>query len=193
MMALRIALWIAALVGVGSAQAQTTSLSLSSGSAIPGRSVSLNLSLNSGASAPAGLQWSVSFPTSDVASVTAAAGSALSAAGKNLNCNAAAGTITCIAAGMNSAVINSGVVATLAVQLSSTGTGTTLSLAVSKPLGVLPDGTASTVSATGGTVTVSTQPTISSLQCTPTSVATGATSSCTVTLSQPAPSTGAAV
>jgi len=59
---------------------QTSSLSLSSGSAVEGGSVSLNLSLSASGGAPAGLQWTLSFVPTDATSVVVAAGAALSGA-----------------------------------------------------------------------------------------------------------------
>ena len=170
-------------------------MSLGSGSATRGGSVSLNLSLNTSGSAPAGVQWTASYPASDVASVNATAGAALTAAGKSLTCNASGGTIICLTSGMNSSVINSGVVAVLQVTLTSTGSASSISLPLSNVMGALPDGTLAAVSGSGGTVTATapTQITASSLQCSPSTVASGGAASCTVTISAGAASGGATV
>src|SRR5690242_7934425 len=82
------------------ASAQTASLTLASGSALPGGSVSVNLSVAGGAAA-SGLQWTLSYPSTDVTSLTAAAGPVLTAAGKTLNCVSGTTTLTCLATGMN--------------------------------------------------------------------------------------------
>src|SRR5258707_221803 len=87
------------------------SLSLNSGSAVQGTAVSLNLSLNAGTSSPAGLQWTFSYSATDISSLTMAAGPALTAAGKTLNCNAITGSVMCLASGVNTNTISSGVVA----------------------------------------------------------------------------------
>src|SRR5690348_9244117 len=89
----RTTLSLAALLVISSSAYGQTTLSLGSGSATRGGSVSLNLSLNTSGSAPAGVQWTASYPASDVASVNATAGAALTAAGKSLTCNASGGTI----------------------------------------------------------------------------------------------------
>src|ERR1700733_5490188 len=71
---------------------QTPSLSLASGSAVQGSSVSLNLSLSGATNAPASLQWTLSYPTAAIASLSTTAGSALTAAGDTLSCNSGSGT-----------------------------------------------------------------------------------------------------
>jgi uncharacterized protein (TIGR03437 family) len=191
----RTLLSLAALLAISSSAYGQTTLSLGSGSATRGGSVSLNLSLNTSGSAPAGVQWTVSYPASDVASVSATAGAALTAAGKSLSCNASGGTIICLTSGMNSSVINSGVVAVLGLTLTSTGSASSISLPLSNVIGALPDGTLATVSGSGGTVaaTTPTQITASSLQCSPSTVASGGAASCTVTVSAAAASGGVTV
>src|SRR5688572_12808673 len=97
--------------------AQGTSLSLASGSGTQGGSVALNLSMTASGNAPSGVQWKLSYPTSDVSSLSTAAGPALTAAGKAVNCSAASGSITCLASGMNANPIGNGVVAVVTVNL----------------------------------------------------------------------------
>ncbi len=138
-----------------SAPAQTTSLSLASGSAPQGNSLSLNLSLStSGGSAPSGLQWALSYPSGSVVSLSVAAGPVLATAGKTLTCNAGSGTVACIAIGVNATVIASGTVATVTVGLGSAASGSTVPISVSGTLGALPNGTGLAVTGTGGTITV---------------------------------------
>src|SRR5262245_12104576 len=104
-----------------SAFAQTTSLGLSSGSGVQGGLVSLNLSLTADpTNLPAGLQWSFSYSAANIASLNVTAGPALTAAGKMVNCNPVAGSVTCLVMGANSTPIASGVVATVDVTLAST-------------------------------------------------------------------------
>jgi hypothetical protein len=53
---------------------QTTSLSLASGTGVPGGSVTLNLSLSAvTGSQPASLEWGVSYPTANVTGISFAA------------------------------------------------------------------------------------------------------------------------
>ena len=91
----------------GAAYSQT-SLSLASGTAVQGGSVSLNLSLC--ASTASALQWTLSYSAANVASVSVAAGPALTAAGKTIQCSTGVGSLVCLASGMNSTVIGNGTV-----------------------------------------------------------------------------------
>src|SRR2546426_6981949 len=93
------------LIG-GSAYSQT-SLSLASGTAVQGGSVSLNLSLT--ASTASALQWTLSYAAANITSVSVAAGPALTAAGKTIQCSAGTGVYICLASGMNSTAIAHGV------------------------------------------------------------------------------------
>jgi hypothetical protein len=96
------------------AMAQQAAISLSSGTTVPGGSVVLNVSLaNSGGAQTAAVQWTMGYPLSDVASVSAAAGPGLSAPGKSLSCNTSNGSAICVAYGMNSNIIGNGVLATV--------------------------------------------------------------------------------
>src|SRR6266700_114170 len=117
----QIAVLLSILFAGGSAAAQ--SLMLSSGSALPGGSLSLNVSLNSGTATPAGLQWTLSYPAG-VSSMTMTVGPALTAATKTLNCSGRSGAVTCLATGMNTAVIASGVVAVATATLAAGSSGT---------------------------------------------------------------------
>ncbi len=172
------------------------SLRLSSGSASQGGSASLNLSLTSSASLSA-VQWSISYATRDVASVSVAAGSVLNSAGKTLSCSSASGSVTCIAVGTNSTAIATGVAAVVTVTLASSTSGSSVPLTVGGAAGVLADGTGASVSATGATVAVTgwlpPAVTVSGLSCNPLSLVTPASAACTVTLSAAAPSGGASV
>ena len=173
---------------------QTVSLSLSSGSAVEGGSVALNLSLSSSGGAPAGLQWKLSFASSDVSSVSLAAGTVLTSASKTLSCNPVAGSVTCVTFGMNEATIANGVAATVTVTLAPATSGPTVPISVTAISASSADGSPETVSATSGAVTVlNWQPALSSLQCSPTSLTSGASSTCTVTLAAAAPSGGTVV
>src|SRR5215510_2572330 len=82
------------------ANAQSSSLTLASTSALRGAVVSLNLSLNAAAgNAPAGLQWKFSYAGGDVVAIVPVAGLALTSAGKTISCNSGSGTVTCLARG----------------------------------------------------------------------------------------------
>src|SRR5262245_36173328 len=121
--------------------AQGSSLTLASASATKGATVSLNLSLNTvSGSVPAGLQWTLGYAATDVATISAVAGPALTAVGKTLTCVTASGSLACLSTGTNSTSIGNGVVAVVSVTL-STNSGTLVSLPLSNILGVMPDGT----------------------------------------------------
>jgi len=131
------------------------SLSLASGSAISGSSLSLNLSFDAAASAPAGLQWTLSYAPGAVTSLGTAAGPAVTAADKTLTCNSGSGLVTCLAYGMNANVIGSGVVAVVTVTLASTSSGS-VPVAMSNVLGASPEGNALAIAGSGGTISVTT-------------------------------------
>ena len=62
---------VVALCAFSFAAAGQTSLVLSSGSATPGGTASLPLSLaNSGGTQPAGLQWTLNYPSSSISGIT---------------------------------------------------------------------------------------------------------------------------
>ncbi len=170
------------------------SLMLSSATATAGTTVVLNLSVSSPAgSAPAALEWTLTYPAASVASISVAAGAAPTAAGKSIACAGGAAAYTCIAYGLNSNTISNGVVAVVTATLTSSAT--TALIGVPSALGASLAGASVAVSTTGGTITIpSTAPvTVSSLFCSPTSVSSAGSSTCTVTLSSPAGTGGAAV
>src|SRR3954451_4419715 len=85
------------------------SLMLSSASSMAGAPVNLSLSW----SAPpttgvASIQWTLAYTSGQIGSISIAAGQALSAAGKSLSCNNAAGALKCVAFGMNATTIANG-------------------------------------------------------------------------------------
>jgi len=157
-----------------------SSLALSSSTAASGGSASLSLSL----SAPAGtnvaaLQWTLTYPTT-VSNVSVTAGAALTAAVKTVTCASTTGGLKCVASGVNANTIANGVVATVSATVSGSAS---ISVGVSGVLGATPDGSAISLAATGGTITLVSAVTISSLTCTPTSLSPGGATTCTVKLS----------
>ena len=166
------------------------SLSLSSGGAQNGTML-LNFLLSSpSGSEPAGLQWTLSYPTASVTQAIVAAGAQANAASKSVTCNTVSGSQTCVVSGMNASKILNGVVATATLQLSSSTTGTPSGILVANALGALPSAQSIPIS-TGSTIQI--VPVIRSLQCSPTSLTAPASASCTVTVSAAAPSGGTAV
>src|SRR5437016_8258382 len=129
-----------------------TSLSLASGTAPQGGSVSLNLSLTS--STAAALQWTFSYAAADIASFSVAAGPALTAANKSMQCSTGTGSTVCLASGMNATTIGNGVVAVVTATLASATSSGSVPISVSGTMGSLADGSAVAVSGSGGTITV---------------------------------------
>jgi uncharacterized protein (TIGR03437 family) len=170
-----------------------TSLSLSSASALPGGTALMNLSLSSSAAAssPAALQWTLTYPAESVAHVNVTLGAAASAAGKSVSCRGDATTYVCIVSGMNKNAIGNGIVAV--VSLTLTAGAVTSSIGISNLAGATPLGDSMPVSGTGAMLSVTTPFTVTSLSCTPGSLASGASAACTVTLSKPAPPYGSIV
>jgi len=161
------------------------SLTLSSTSANPGTTVGLTMSLAAGSPAPAGLEWTFSYPTTQVSAISATAGAASAAAGKALACGSLAGSFRCLASGLNTNGIGTGVIANVQVTLMPNA-GTTWINVVS-PVGVDATGTGLSPAAAGGVVIV---PAVSSVACSPASLSGGGTSTCTAIISQAAPPGG---
>jgi len=171
-----------------------STLTLSSGSASPGGTVTLNLSLASvTGSEPAALEWTVGYPISAIASVNAVVGSSASGAGKSLSCSASSGSYTCEVSGMNLNPIVNGVIA--AITFTLTPSASTTPVTITNGSSVLGSGTGLTVAQTGGTISVSgsVQSNLSSVVCSPASVVGGTSSMCTVNLTAGAPAGGAVV
>src|ERR1035438_987107 len=155
-------------------------LALSSGTTAGG-TVALDLSLMSPSGMePAGIQWDLTYSATDVVSISAVAAGTAVSTGKSISCSP--GTHRCLLAGLNANLIQNGVVAVVTVTI-ATGVAST-TIGVSNTLGATLDGHALSVSGTGGTVTAPALTTPTGLSCTPATLSSGGTSSCTVTLSK---------
>jgi len=171
-------------------------LALSSGTAVAGGAIALNLSLNSPVgSEPAGVQWTLTYPAGNTASIGAVAGSSATAADETITCFSGAGSYTCLLSGMNDAVIQNGVVAVINVTMTSSA-GTT-PIGLTNLAGATAAGSPISVTGTGGTITLPAPlvlaPTLAGLSCNPASLSSGASSICTAALSEPASSAGVTV
>jgi len=172
-------------------------LGLSSSLVPPGGTASLNLSLRAGSGGgPAGLQWTITYPPSVIADISASPGPAAIAAGKTLSCTAASGTYMCLltglsTSGLNINVIQNGVVAVVTATISPGAP--TAAIAVTNALGATPPGIAVPILALGGTIVTSTSRSFSTLTCSPTTVHSGASATCSVTPNEAAPAGGAIV
>jgi Concanavalin A-like lectin/glucanases superfamily/Bacterial Ig domain len=178
------------LLGLAGVLCAQSSLTLSSATTTTGGTVPLNLSLSSPAGGePAALQWTLTYTTGSVTSVSVAVGASATAAGKSISCAGGAAGYICTAFGLNSNTIANGVVAVVTVTLNASAN--TVSIGVNSAIGASPAGYWGAVSATGGSIT--TLLTLSSLACSPASVGPGGSSVCTIYLGAPAGAGGAIV
>src|SRR5208283_5168516 len=97
----------------------------------------------------------------------------------------------CVASGANATTMSSGVLATITATLSPNSGAAVDSLPMSNVIGTLPNGTDANMTGAGGSINV--LPAVSELQCTPNSLTSGTSATCTVTLSMAAPTGGTAV
>src|SRR5580698_3956527 len=93
--------------------AQTNSLGISSAVVDPNTAAVLGVALTTSGTAPAGLEWTVSYSPAQISSFSITPGPAAAAAAKTLSCASGSGVATCILAGLNANAIGSGVVAYL--------------------------------------------------------------------------------
>jgi hypothetical protein len=180
------------LAAISSAFGQDA-LSLSSGSVVAGQTISLDLSLSApSGGGPAGLEWTYNYPAATFSSIAVVAGPAAAAAGKSVSCSAGSGSYTCMLFGLNTTTMNPGVVATATFTASPAATGT-FPIQILNSTGVTPTDALVGVTATGGTVTITSPYAVSGLACAPAMVTTPGSAACTVALSAPAPSGGLTV
>ena len=180
-------------VAISPAIAQQVTLSVGSGSAIPGSVAALDISMAASGVSVAGLQWILNYP-SDVTGVSVVASPATTAAGKILSCTGGNGSTSCILYGLTGSTLSNGSVATATFTISTASVGPVIPITLSGM--VATTGAANTIpmSGTGGTINViQAPPTLSRLSCSPTSVNAPGSAACTVTLSKAAPTGGFAV
>ncbi len=100
--------------------AQQATLTLDSATTSPGGSVNLNVSLaTTGGAQPAGLQWTMNYPVSDIGTVSVVAGASANAAGKTVTCANNNGSTICVLFGVNTNTVSDGVVATATFGINS--------------------------------------------------------------------------
>ena len=169
---------VAVLITTHASYGQTDSLVLSSGTTAANHTVSLNLTLTSPAgSEPSAVQWSLTFPASNITSISATAGTSATNAGKILTCASGAGVYTCLATGMNANIITNGTLAVINVTVAAGVTSTSIGLGNS--IASSGSGTAISLTVTGGVISSdATPPTVSI-----TAPAANATVSNTITVS----------
>ena len=187
---------ILVLIAPFNGSAQNVTLGLASGAGSPGTLVALNVSLNAAiGNQPAGVQWSLNYSGADFSSVGFAAGGAATAAGKSISCNSGSGTATCVVWGINSTLIQNGVVATITFTISPSTLNTSSIIQLSGGLSASVVGAAISTTTTGGVVTIvqPTPPSLTGVSCAPSTVSSGQQSNCTITLSNNALSGGYSV
>lgn len=178
---------------VSLAPAQQASLSLASGTATPGGSVTLNLALtNSGGSAPSGIEWAMSYPATDISGVTVNAGAAATAASKTLSCNGTSASTVCVISGLNTTAIGSGTVASVTFKIATSPADAAVPVQLAGLSAAAGDGSSVAATGTGGSISVSTPISValSGLSCSPTNVATPGSATCTVSLNTNAAGSG---
>lgn len=154
-----------------------------------GTTATVPLSFVSGSGNSAGLEWTVSVQGATAISVEA--GPTANSAGKAIHCNGN----TCLVAGLNANTIPSGVIATLSVVLPPAASGA-FAVQLSDVAESLADGTPEDIVSQNGIIVVGNSPVAampSGLQCSPATLSSGQASSCSLTLSSVAPSTGATI
>ncbi len=169
--------------------AHASSLSLSSAVVNPGGTATLGVALTVSGTAPAALEWTFTYSPSQISGISITSGPAATAAVKTLSCASAPGVAACVLSGLNANQFGPGAVAYLNATVAP-GT-TAVSIQISNLDGADSGGNGlSVTSAGGGAIAV---PTLSPVACSPTAVSAGATSTCTVTLTQTAPTGGSIV
>jgi hypothetical protein len=140
-----------ATIGLVAPLGLTDSLSLSSGSGGTDGQTSLKLNLTSPAgNEPTAIQWTLTYPLSNVISMSVVEGPAASAAGKTLNCVAGAESYTCMLSGSNTTIMSNGPVAVVSLTMAPGASTTPIGL--SESLGSSGAGNVIVVAPSGGVV-----------------------------------------
>ncbi len=164
---------------------QNVTLSLGSGSGAAGSTVALPVILSTtGGELPAAVEFSFSY-TSDITSVSVVVGSAATDANKFISCS---GT-TCVVWGMNSTPIAAGSVATAIFQVSPNPSANPIPIQITNVQVSDPNGGSILASANSGWISLPFTPGstgLTSLSCAPSALASNATATCTISLSQAA-------
>jgi hypothetical protein len=187
-------LLIVALVGSLGCFAQTVAFGVSPGSASPGATVTLDLSMDTSSGvSPASVQWTLTYPTTDFSSAAVTPAPVAAGAGKSISCTSIPGSSTCVLWGENSSAMPNGNVATIALVVSPTTQDASSQVQLSVPMAADPSGFPLTTAAAGTTVTILQPPALSGFSCLPTTVTPPSGSTCTIQLSADAPSGGASI
>ncbi|MEO7146112.1 MAG: putative Ig domain-containing protein, partial [Bryobacteraceae bacterium] len=176
---------------------QTDALSLSSGSGAAGSSVPLNLSLSGTALGAklASVQFDLTYDPLDFSAISVVPGADSTGASKSITCNLSAGSGMCVVYGLNANSEGDGVVAVVSATLATGSSKTVRSIQVVQQSASNLAGMSVPLTATAGSVqvTITPPPALSTFTCSPTTLASMASSTCTAQLTQAAPIGGAAV
>jgi len=174
--------WIIVLpliIGPATAVAQTT-LSVVPGSAIAGGTGSLSISIASTSGyAPAALEWTFVYSASTFGDITLEAGAAAAADGKTVACAYSTGSVRCIAWGLNNKTISNGVAATVSFAVSPQAAATS-TVQLTGLVATTPKATPIAATGIGTTLTIASPNHISGLTCSPASLVTPASATCTL-------------
>ena len=184
------------VIQTSAAICQNVALSMGSGSASPGGTVVLGLSMAaSGGALPSALQFTANYSATDVTAASAAAGASAVAAAKSLQCQPRAGSITCVLFGLNTTTIGNGIVANLTFTIASNTAASATSISLTGTSASNGAGTAIPATSSNGVISIAQQQPVvlSALACAPGTVNAPGTSACTVTLTAPAAAGGFSV
>jgi hypothetical protein len=129
-------------------------LSLESGPAEPGSTILLNLTLSSGQTTVAGLQWTLNYSTNDVAAIQVAISPAAAAAGQTLTCANQTAGVECLLVSLSGTTVPNGVVAVVTVTISTATSDASSALSLSGVLGTSQQGEAIPIQANGAVLTI---------------------------------------
>jgi hypothetical protein len=170
---------------------QAGSLVLSSGAAATNGTVSLAVNLTAPAgSQPATLAWTFTYPSGNVLAISAVA---TPLAGKALSCAPGSGRYSCLLSAQNMGIIPDGIVAV--VNLTMAPTSVLTSIGITAVSAASPSGSSVGIAGAGGAVSGPSNPApaLTSLACTPPTLAPSGSTTCTVSLTGPAPSGGSVI
>lgn len=131
-------------------------LSLESGTAAPGSTVLMNLTLNTGTTVVAGLQWTLQYSPSDISGIQAAISSAAESAGGLLACANQTGSMKCLLVNPSGlgASIPSGVAAVVSVTVAPTISSSSSEISLSAIEGTSPNAQLISIQGNGAVLTI---------------------------------------
>jgi hypothetical protein len=172
--------------------AQAATLSLSSASSSPGESVDLTLNLTGGGrTPPASLEYTFSYSSLAISSVSVTLGASASAAGKSILCTNGQGSTSCMVWGDNTTGIADGVVANVRLALASAASDSSSPVVLSAGSAATAWGYSLGMSLSGSNVSVLAG--LNGFSCDPILIEPPDTSTCTISLTAPAGSGGTTI